>query len=247
MIRNGKIARLPRHIRDTINGALYRGIEGNYLVWWLNEKPEVKEALDVWFEGRPITKQNLSEWRKGGYKEWLKRQEACDIVRQLNEKAVALAHTADSEDISHLLSITLMPEFVRVVQTLLDEKTDTERRWQQLQEIFRVLSRVRRADFDAGMLMMERLRWGKEIVKERSSRTAGEKLVPVVNLVLEEMVRKALSMGNHYDQRAEDILNKYFRPDVTGPANTPAQNEDAASVQASPSQSNPVQPSQTEK
>jgi hypothetical protein len=37
--------------------------------------PEVKERLTEKFEGRPINEQNLTNWRQGGYKEWLAHQE----------------------------------------------------------------------------------------------------------------------------------------------------------------------------
>lgn len=50
---------------------------------WLNAKPEVKQVVKDHFEGVPISKQNLSEWRQGGFQEWLARQELYGGVRNM--------------------------------------------------------------------------------------------------------------------------------------------------------------------
>ena len=69
--RNGKIARLPRAMREELNRRLRDGEQGNKLVAWLNGLPEVKAVVALEFGGKPIREQNLSEWRKGGYRDWL--------------------------------------------------------------------------------------------------------------------------------------------------------------------------------
>ena len=45
MTRNGKIARLPRAIRDELNRRLDDGEPGVQLVNWLNGVPEVRDIL----------------------------------------------------------------------------------------------------------------------------------------------------------------------------------------------------------
>ena len=45
MTRNGKIARLPRALRDELNRRLDDGEPGNRLVEWLNAQPEVAAGL----------------------------------------------------------------------------------------------------------------------------------------------------------------------------------------------------------
>ena len=72
MTRNGKIARLPWSIRNELNRRLRDGEEGKRLVEWLNSLPEVQEALQEHFGGRPINEQNLSEWKQGGYEDCLR-------------------------------------------------------------------------------------------------------------------------------------------------------------------------------
>ncbi|HTB83363.1 MAG TPA: hypothetical protein VK742_06890, partial [Candidatus Sulfotelmatobacter sp.] len=70
MIRNGKIARLPRAIRDELNSRLDRGEQGGSLLAWLNGLPPVAQVLAREFGGVAISKQNLCEWRAGGFAEW---------------------------------------------------------------------------------------------------------------------------------------------------------------------------------
>lgn len=75
MSRNGKIATLPQNLREEINVRLDNGQEGDEILAWLNPLPEVKKHLKIHFAGALITKQNLSEWRHGGFREWLAHEE----------------------------------------------------------------------------------------------------------------------------------------------------------------------------
>ena len=75
MTRNGKIARLPHTIREELNSRLHDGQQGKALVKWLNEIQEVKEILELDFGGRPVSESNLSEWKSGGFVDWLRNEE----------------------------------------------------------------------------------------------------------------------------------------------------------------------------
>jgi hypothetical protein len=83
MVRNGKIARLPRPLRDELNQRLARNEDGATLLDWLNAAPGVKDLLARDFAGEPVGQQNLHEWRQGGFVEWQSRQdllaEAADL------------------------------------------------------------------------------------------------------------------------------------------------------------------------
>ena len=52
MARTGKIARLPREIREELNHHLECGLPGRELVEWLNSLPDVHEVLTKSFDGR---------------------------------------------------------------------------------------------------------------------------------------------------------------------------------------------------
>src|SRR5271166_2863543 len=124
MTRNGKIARLPRHIREQLNRRLEDGEEGETLLDWLNALPEAREILKNQFGGVPINKQSLSQWRLGGYQDWLARQEGCDFARELAEHAEDLDDSAAGRDVSDWLSPLLAVEMARVVKALLAEPAD---------------------------------------------------------------------------------------------------------------------------
>jgi hypothetical protein len=84
MARTRKIARLPRTVREELNRRLQNGEQAKRLVEWLNEAPEVCARLKTDFAGRPISKQNLSEWKQGGYREWQAHQ---DVLARASELA----------------------------------------------------------------------------------------------------------------------------------------------------------------
>ena len=81
--RNGKIARLPQPLREELNRRLDQGAQGRPLLQWLNSLPEVRAVLAADFEGRPINKQSLSQWRRGGYAEWLRLRETLVLAGQM--------------------------------------------------------------------------------------------------------------------------------------------------------------------
>jgi hypothetical protein len=64
MTRLGKIARLPREIREELNVRLQNGEVGRKLVEWLNGLPAAQAVLAANFGGRAISMQNLSEWKQ---------------------------------------------------------------------------------------------------------------------------------------------------------------------------------------
>jgi hypothetical protein len=89
--RTGKIARLPASIRTQLNERLDDGHEGPELLDWLNALTEVQEVLEQKFKGVPVSKQNLSEWRQGGFQDWLLLRELCGEAEDLAEAADELA------------------------------------------------------------------------------------------------------------------------------------------------------------
>ena len=86
--RIGKIARLPKDLREQLNRRLQDGEPGKRLLDWLNALPRIQEILAAQFGGRSITKQNLSEWRRGGYLDWEAAEEHRMRMDRLTERAV---------------------------------------------------------------------------------------------------------------------------------------------------------------
>ena len=85
--RNGKIAQLPKHVREELNRRLDNGERGQPLLQWLNSQPEVRALVAAEFDGWPLSKHNLSRWRRGGYTEWKRQQETRDLAQQMITEA----------------------------------------------------------------------------------------------------------------------------------------------------------------
>jgi hypothetical protein len=79
--RFGKIARLPREVRNELNRRICDGEKGTHLIAWLNSLPEVQAILARDFNGHPINAVNLTQWRAGGYRDWHLQYEIASGVR----------------------------------------------------------------------------------------------------------------------------------------------------------------------
>jgi hypothetical protein len=75
MYHNGKIANLPNDLIEQLNLRLHDGFSGPQILKWLNNHKDARKVLEEEFDGVPISKQNLSQWRNGGYQEWRVRNE----------------------------------------------------------------------------------------------------------------------------------------------------------------------------
>jgi hypothetical protein len=156
--RTGKIARLPKHLRDRIGADLEGGVPGKQIVAWLNRLPLVQRAITNEFDGHPITEQNLSEWKAGGHQDWLKNQQAVKLARQLTEQAGDIDDAATGLALSDRLASVLSVQLARVAMALVEQETDPEKRWQRLCHVNRELARLRREDHRALHLELERER-----------------------------------------------------------------------------------------
>lgn len=92
--RKGKIASCPLSIREEVNRRLLDGESGPKILAWLNAQPDVLRVLDERFGEEPVTGQNLSEWRQGGYAEWLERREKIEHTKSLAMFAAKMGEAA---------------------------------------------------------------------------------------------------------------------------------------------------------
>jgi uncharacterized membrane protein YccC len=145
--RVGKIARLPKEIREQLNQRLENGEPGKDLLNWLNQLPETQKILADHFAGQPIRPQNLSDWKSGGYQDWLRHQQlreqtrwtaeqSSDLERDINQLTISIA-----EDIA----IVMSAELALQVQAL-GRISDPKERFRQFRLLARELSRIRRDD-----------------------------------------------------------------------------------------------------
>ena len=115
MTRNGKIARLSGCVREELNTRLDDGEQGENLLDWLHDQPEVQASLEENFHGAPITKQNLSEWRKGGFREWQVRRELCHHAGQLAESVQELNQAVDGASLPGALAAMLAARYAALL------------------------------------------------------------------------------------------------------------------------------------
>ncbi|HEX4119428.1 MAG TPA: hypothetical protein VH619_02275, partial [Verrucomicrobiae bacterium] len=81
----GKIAALDGDIRKELNVRLEDGQQAPEILPWLNGLHEVQEILKHGFKGVPISPQNLSAWRRGGFLFWLWQAELRQDTHLLRE------------------------------------------------------------------------------------------------------------------------------------------------------------------
>jgi hypothetical protein len=162
MTRNGKIARLPRALRDELNRRLQDGEPGVRLVPWLNGLPEVQRVLAEGFAGRPLSEQNLSEWKAGGYCDWLARQETLAQTRELAADAAELTAATDGRLTDHLATV-LAARYAATLAGWNGELTeDFRRKLRALHGLCQDIVELRRGDHSGARLSLERDRLERE-------------------------------------------------------------------------------------
>jgi hypothetical protein len=152
MTRTGKIARLPRDIRDQLNRRLHDGEPGVRLIEWLNGLEPVRQILAQDFGGREISEQNLSEWKQGGYKEWLTQQELLACARELAADAETVIEEVPGALSDHLATI-LTARYARLVSGQMDEAQRREAR--ALRALCQDIVELRRGDHYAQRLKLD--------------------------------------------------------------------------------------------
>lgn len=173
MTRHGKIARLPRAVRDELNRRLANGRAGVELVEWLNALPEVRSVLAAQFEGRQITEQNLSVWKQGGFVDWERHEEARAWVNRLAEESDDLEAEAGAVRLAERVAVTAALELGRLLERNRGEDDPAKQRKTVL-ETAKQLVQLRRGNHEADRVRMETERWElkKEQFREEQQKSA---------------------------------------------------------------------------
>lgn len=155
MGRRGKIARLPREIREQVNHKLDEGQFGDQIMAWLNALPETQAVLAAEFDGRPIIKQNLSEWRTGGYREWRIGQEAMEAMRRLaGDDGLVKKNT--QVPLVDLVAAWAMARYMVEAEELKEGARDVRARWKLVRAFLKDVARMRQGDYNAERLKLKR-------------------------------------------------------------------------------------------
>jgi hypothetical protein len=171
--RNGKIARLPRVVRQELNRRLDDGEQGKKLVVWLNALPEVHAVVAAEFGGKIIREQNISEWKQGGYRDWVAQQEALEVVERLGEDATewdAESRAPITDTLAHWLAARYAAATRRVAET------GGREGWHLLREMCGDIVELRKGDHSAERLQIERERLALERQNAANAEKWREKL-----------------------------------------------------------------------
>jgi hypothetical protein len=127
-------------IREELNLRLQNGAMGPEVLPWLNQLPETRAVLSKFFGGLEVSQQNLSDWRQGGYQEWLRLQERNLRFRQIAEEGTNLKRRQGHCDVFEDFARMSMAELAVDLDEL--DSLEGETRWKRLQGITREVARL---------------------------------------------------------------------------------------------------------
>jgi hypothetical protein len=171
LTRNGKIARLPLSVRQELNRRLDDGEQGKKLVVWLNALPEVQAIVAAEFGGKAIREQNLSEWKQGGYRDWVAHQEALEVAARLCEDAKEW-NAKGRAPLTDLLAHWTVARYAVATRRVSD--TGGREGWRLLREMCGDIVELRKGDHSAERLQIEYERL--ELEKEESEKRVRAKV-----------------------------------------------------------------------
>jgi hypothetical protein len=141
---------------------LQDGEPGVRLVAWLNGLPDTQRVLATDFGGRPISEQNLCEWKAGGYRDWLARQETLSLARELAADAKELTAATDGRLTDHLATV-LAARYAAALAGWDGEVTEEFRRkLRLLRSLCQDIVELRQGDHSGARLNLEQERLGRE-------------------------------------------------------------------------------------
>jgi hypothetical protein len=206
----GKIARLPREVRDELNRRLDDGEEGAALLHWLNGRPGTLKAMQDRFAGQPVSKQNLSDWRQGGHLEWQRQQEALDLAGRLLEDAEDVEKLATDGPLADRLAELVAVSLGHLLQAATRLPDGPEKTGAVLKSA-RELIRLRRADRDYERAQRERKDWQRKQEEqekcdlENAEQERKDRLLAPIRLTER---RQILGLAYSMDGRGEEAARK---------------------------------------
>jgi hypothetical protein len=152
--RTGKIAKLPTAIREELNSRLAEGEATEAILEWLNGLPEVRTHLEAHHQGNPITADNLSRWRQGGFTGWAESVKLQDSLDAMDMACSEMDEPARNQLVSRI-GLVLLSRLVSQLQAFdaMPEGLEKAKCWGEL--IWSYVA-LRRADLNFEEFMLER-------------------------------------------------------------------------------------------
>lgn len=171
--RTGKIARLPLALREELNRRMLENEPASKILPWLNGLPQMQQIIGEMGEagGHKVgvcDDKNLSDWRRGGFAEWVARRERVAETRELASWSVKLAQAAGgniSEGAAAILSGQLLEILEGLAKLRGESAEDDAERMQSLAKavdsVSKALASVRTGDHNRVKLDLEKARLGQ--------------------------------------------------------------------------------------
>jgi hypothetical protein len=226
-IHKGKIGRLPATIRDQLNQRMFDGESASTLLPWLNALPVVQALLAARFSGEPVSEQNLSNWRAGGYVQWHKQRERRATVQELagEDQELDTGSVARETVLNQRLSRVLTADFAVAARELLVNLTDPAERCQRLQEFLHTLKYQRREDYLTERLKIEIERRDRERLAEQEQDDVARENAPWVRQLQRGEIDRLFETLDFTSQaqgvQESESLLRSLKPDAF-PADSPA-------------------------
>jgi hypothetical protein len=164
------------HAQEQLDRRLDHGEKGRRLVEWLNSLPGVQAVVAAEFGGKAIPEQNISEWRKTGYKKWLRQQEALDMARQLAADTGEL-QPAGAPPLTDQMAVWLAARYLIAIRKLGETSDGAEPDLKVLREFCHDVVALRRGDHSAARLKLEQERLEREREENRGGGGGGIRAV----------------------------------------------------------------------
>jgi hypothetical protein len=116
------------------------------------------------FGGQAISKQNLSEWRHGGYEDWLRQQERDLRIDRVAEEGATLKRGEDDAALLDGLSRIAVSELMVDMDAL--DKLEGEERWKRLRGLCQELARLQNRQNHNERMGLARARFGHALTED---------------------------------------------------------------------------------
>ncbi|MBC8001911.1 MAG: hypothetical protein H7X97_04910 [Opitutaceae bacterium] len=125
---------------------------------WLNELPETQAMLAAEFNGRPISEQNLSEWKSGGFREWRTHRDAVALAHDMSDDAEELTEAAKGSLADRMAVVTTARYAAALAEWDGDLEGSGGKKLRVLRALCQDIVELRRGDHSAARLRMEQER-----------------------------------------------------------------------------------------
>ncbi len=130
---------------------------------------------------------NLTNWKQGGFLDWLNLNQKRDWLNQPAEDAADLQSTAGNP-LAEKLACVLAADLAFTARTLLDSATDPQDRWQRLRQLLPELARLRHGDHRSQLLELSRRRSNRLEAEAQASQAESRQRARITSRAQDQLI-----------------------------------------------------------